>query len=278
MRAARFYAAGDIRIEEVPEPKPKDGEALVDIAWGGICGTDLHEYTLGPLVIPRPGRPHSLTGDTLPVTLGHEFCGHIASTTPPGTKGAGGVELQKGMAVMADPRLNCRNCFSCNVGSTNVCRQWGFLGLSGGGGGGFSEKVAVASHMLYSLPDSVRLEDAVLIEPLAVGRHALTVTEIEAEQWSKLAVLVLGGGPVGMSVLLNLRVKGANAVYLSEPTAKRAQQTEAFAEKVFNPMKVKVADQCREYTEGKGVDLVFDCAGIPAAMKDGMDALRPKGT
>ena len=191
MRAARFYNKFDVRVEDVPIPEPKDGEVLVDIAWGGICGTDLHEYVIGPLVIPTKERPNQFTGDSLPVTLGHEFCGHVTSV-PDGAKGADGTPLREGQPVMVDPRLNCRSCFSCNDGSTNLCSKWAFLGLAGGGGG-FSETVAVQPHMCYPLPEDMPLDQAVLIEPLAVGRHAIVKTGLPLEDFKDLSFLVVGG-------------------------------------------------------------------------------------
>lgn len=275
MRAARFYDKGDIRIDDVPPPTPKDGEVIVDIEWGGICGSDLHEYLIGPMVIPREGRPHPLTGDVLPITLCHEFCGRLAGPIAGGFKSATGEELKEGMPVMVDPRLNCRSCTSCHAQMTNVCGQWGFRGLSGGGGG-FAEKCAVKADMCYPLPESVKLADAVLIEPLAVGRHALTMSGVT--EWKDLAVLVVGGGPVGLAVLYNLRAAGATKVFLSEPTAKRQGQCRELASQVFNPVEVKVPEECRKATAGEGVDVVFDCAGITPGMRDGMDALRRRGT
>lgn len=274
MRAARFYNKGDIRVEEIPAPSLGPNQVIVDIEWGGICGSDLHEYLVGPLVINPPERPHSLTGEHIPVTLGHEFCGRISQVSAE----AGENGWKVGDAVMVDPRLNCQKCEVCLRGDDNVCSKWGFLGLNGGGGGGagFAEKCAVQSRMCYLLPESVKLENAALIEPLAVGRHALNNSGFE--DFSKLNILVVGGGPVGLSVLHNLRAKGAGKLYVSEPTAKRQQQTREFADEVFNPLITNVAEECRAKTNGAGVDLVFDCAGIPAGLKNGMDALRIKGT
>ncbi len=277
MKAARFYDKFDIRIENIDPPIPKEDEVLIDIAWGGICGTDLHEYTVGPLVIPTKERPSVSTGDSLPVTIGHEFNGRIAQA-PEGAVSADGTQLKVGMPVMCDPRLNCRSCFSCNAGSTNICGKWGFLGLSGGSGGGFSEEVAVRADMCYPLPEELRLDHAVLIEPLAVGRRAVRQADIADEKFKDTSILVVGGGPVGFSVLCNLKALGATQIYVSEPTALRQKQCEGWCEKVFNPLEQKVPDECRKLTGGKGVDLVFDCAGITPGMKDGFDALRPTGT
>lgn len=279
IKAARFYSHHDIRIESQPTPKPKADELLVDIVWCGICGTDLHEFTLGPLAIPKKDQPHSLTGGHVPVTLGHEFCGYVRGVTS-GMKDANGTDLKDGMPVMVDPRINCATCHSCKAGSSQVCKQWGFLGLSGGGGGGgFSDTVAVRADMLYVLPEGTPLDQAVLIEPLAVARHALSVTGTPKDDWKNLSVLVVGGGPVGFAVLCNLHALGCTEIFVSEPTAIRQQHCQSWAKAIFNPTAQTVPEECRTRTkDNAGVDVVFDCAGIPAGMRDGFSALRPKGT
>ena len=73
MRAVRYYGQKDIRVEEIEAPSAGPGEVLIDIAWCGICGTDLHEYLEGPIFIPAKGHPHPVTGEEMPITLGHEF-------------------------------------------------------------------------------------------------------------------------------------------------------------------------------------------------------------
>lgn len=200
--------------------------------------------------------------------MGHEFCGRVDKVSE-------GSKLQIGQAVMVDPRLYCRACDRCDLAQTNVCSQWAFRGLHGQGGG-FAEMVAVEEEMCYPLPDSIPLSDAALIEPLVVGRHTLKTTGVD--NFEDLSILILGGGPVGLAVIFNLRARGAKKIFVSEPTLKRQQQAAEFADRIFNPLQVKVGDACRELTDGKGVDLVFDCAGIAAGLKDGMDALRAKGT
>lgn len=212
------------------------------------------------------------------MTLGHEFSGHVRSVRV-GVKDANGVELKEGTPVMVDPRLNCARCHPCSTGSSHVCGQWGFLGLSGGGGGGFSDSAAVRADMLYALPKDTRLDHAALIEPLAVARHALTASGIPTDGWKELSVLVVGGGPVGFATLCNLRAAGCENVFISEPTAQRQEQCSGWAQTVLNPMTQKVADECRASTKNNaGVDVVFDCAGITPGMRDGFSALRPKGT
>jgi (R,R)-butanediol dehydrogenase/meso-butanediol dehydrogenase/diacetyl reductase len=155
----------DIRVDsEVLIPEIKPDQVLVNIEWCGICGSDLHEYVTsnllctasvewpeitcsqGPSVIPTEGNPHPLTGEHLPVIMGHDFGGKIG-------KVGKGSKLKLGLPVTADPRLYCKSCHRCNSGQTNICTKWAFRGLHGQGGG-FSEVVAVDEDMCYALPES----------------------------------------------------------------------------------------------------------------------------
>lgn len=222
----------------------------------------------GPRVIPSKDNPHPLTAEHLPVTLGHEFCGRVG-------KVGEGSRLKVGQAVMVDPRMYCKSCHRCEEGQTNICTKWAFRGLHGRGGG-FAEAVAVDEAMCYELPESVPLSQAALIEPLVVARHALKMTGFKT--FEDAAVLIIGGGPVGIAVIHSLRVRGAKRIFVSEPTVKRQGQLRDLADEVFNPMRETVADRCRGLTDGKGVDLVLDCAGIAPGLRDGMDALKSRGT
>jgi threonine dehydrogenase-like Zn-dependent dehydrogenase len=188
---------------------------------------------------------------------------------------------------MVDPRIICRKCTACTSGCDNICANWGYIGLNGGGGGGagFSEKVNVEMRMCHVLPDdgSVDLDSVVLCQPLTVGRHALAASGIA--NLTGLNVLVLGGGPVGLAVLLNLRAKGVGVglsgrVFISEPTAKRSEMIRrlGLSEDILNPLTTNVAEECRARTGGKGVDIVFDSAGAEAGMLAGMESLKLRGT
>jgi threonine dehydrogenase-like Zn-dependent dehydrogenase len=222
----------------------------------------------GPAVIPQEKRPHPITKEYLPITMGHEFCGRIISAPD-------GSNLSPGQAVMVDPRIYCSNCSRCDAHSTNACHSWGFKGLSGSGGG-YSEFVAIDAKLCHPLPDSVDLNLAALIEPLAVAWHAVEISGLT--DWASKSVLILGGGPVGIAHIFVLRAKGCKQIFVSEPTAMRAKQNKEMADEVFDPTKENVGDRARELTDGEGVNAVFDCAGIQRALDAGMDALRYKGT
>lgn len=97
MRAARYHARHDVRIEEIPEPGLRPGTVAIDVAWCGICGTDLHEHLEGPIFVPAQGSPHPISGEDAPVTLGHELSGTITAL------GDGVDDLEVGQSVVVEP-------------------------------------------------------------------------------------------------------------------------------------------------------------------------------
>lgn len=99
----------------------------LDVIWGGICGTDLHEFLHGPRTINKKENPHGITGDYLPVAFGHEFTGRV-SALPDGYSGP----MKIGTPIMVDPRIVCRKCDACTNGMDNICPNWGYIGLNGG--------------------------------------------------------------------------------------------------------------------------------------------------
>lgn len=104
MRAARYYDQKDIRIEDIDEPVLKPGTVAIDVAWCGICGTDLHEYLEGPIFIPPAGHPHPISGESAPVTMGHEFSGTITAL------GEGVTGLEVGENVVVEPYIIHEDC------------------------------------------------------------------------------------------------------------------------------------------------------------------------
>lgn len=213
--------------------------------------------------------PHVLTGQVLPVTMGHEFCGRVSWVPDSETR------LKVGQKVMCDPRMNCKDCARCETKLENMCGKMGFLGLSGGGGG-LAEQVAIDASMCYVLPEELDLKVAALIEPLVVARHALRSSGLA--QWKDLSVLILGGGPVGVAVVLDLKCHGAKNIIVSEPSQARRKGLEIHEVSILDPLKENVVARGKELVGQAGVDVVFDCAGIMPALLSGMDALRPQGT
>ncbi|KAL8291234.1 hypothetical protein RQP46_002212 [Phenoliferia psychrophenolica] len=271
MQAARYYGLHDLRVEDVPIPLPKDDQVQIKVAWCGICGSDLHEYTSGPIAIPMTD-PHPLTGDTVPIIMGHEFSGTI-TLVGPDVKGSWKV----GDRVVVEPVISCQKCYSCKIHRPNICNKLGFLGLSGGGGG-LAEYICVNGNdaFLHALPDNVSLEYGAMVEPLAVAMHAVQASKLVAGQ----TALVVGGGPIGLFITQTLLSQGCSLVVVSEPSAvRRAAATHAGAHHVFDPREADVIASCRELTGGgdMGVDVSFECAGVQAGLDVALGALRPGG-
>ncbi|KPI39178.1 (R,R)-butanediol dehydrogenase [Cyphellophora attinorum] len=244
MPAVRFHGQKDIRLESIPIPKlTTPSHVLIRPAFCGICGSDLHEYLGGANLIPSEN-PHPITGETLPLTLGHEFSG-IVEDVGDQVKG-----VKKGDRVCVQPIIYDDDCRSCKRGLHNCCDKNGFVGLSGWGGG-LSELMAVPESCVKKLPENVSLEVGALIEPLAVGWHAVDISP-----WKKGdAALVLGGGPIGLAVVQALVGRGCDNIIVSEVSGKRRQFAKQFgATHVVDPVKEDIVARVEELTGGLGAD------------------------
>lgn len=268
MRALRFYGQRDIRLEEIPGPQVRPGTVKIKVDWCGICGTDLHEYLGGPIFIPKRGSPHPLTGETLPLVLGHEFAGQVVAI------GEGVTRVKVGDAVTVEPVLHCGECPECRSGAYNICRQIGFHGLSGGGGG-FAEFTVVPEYMAHKLPAGMSTELGALVEPVAVGFHAVRRSKIAPGE----SAIVFGAGPIGLIVLQCLRAAGASQVAVVEVAAARKEMARKLgASLVIDPREEDVVAAARAATGDVGYDAAFDCAGLPITFQQALGAVRRRGT
>lgn len=266
MKAARFHARKDVRIEDIPEPDLRPGAVKIAVAWCGICGTDLHEFLEGPIFIPPPGRPHPLTGETAPVTLGHEFSGTVEEL------GEGVSGLSIGDRVVVEPYFVCDECGPCREGDYNLCTKMGFIGLAGGGGG-LSEKVVVDARWVHPIGD-IPLDEAALIEPLAVAYHAVGRSGVEAGD-----VAVVGGaGPIGLLTAAVLKGLGVTTI-VTELSAARKEKavSSGVADHLLDPSSDDVKARVLELTGELGADAAFECAGVNAVLDTMLDVVKPAG-
>lgn len=267
MRAARFYDQKDIRIEEIEEPALQPGTVAIDVAWCGICGTDLHEYLEGPIFVPPAGHPHPISGECAPVTLGHEFSGTITAL------GEGITDLKVGENVVVEPYIIADDVDTSEGQPYHLSKDMNFIGL-GGRGGGLSEKIVVQRRWVHPIGD-IPLDEAALIEPLSVGHHAFVRSGAKAGQ----VAIVGGAGPIGLLTAAVLKAEGLT-VYISELSeARKAKARETgVADQVFDPREGDVAEKVRELTGGRGADVGFECSSVPVVLDMLLDAVRPAGT
>ncbi|KIP10750.1 hypothetical protein PHLGIDRAFT_125272 [Phlebiopsis gigantea 11061_1 CR5-6] len=272
MRAARFYGAGDIRVEEVPEPVIKPGQVKLKLAWCGICGTDLHYFQGFTTGAPSKTKAHYITKEKLPVVMGHEFSGTIVEIGPE-------VDSNKfavGQNVAVEPLISCMEsgCVPCSENTRNCCAHANFLGIAGWGGG-LSEYITVNQAAVYPLPAGIPLEIGALVEPLAIAWHAVKRSAFRPGD----KCLIMGSGPIGLMMSKVLQAKGAGWIGVSEPSEGRRQMAlEQGASQVFDPRKDDVVAAVRALTANQGADVAFECAGIQATLDTAIKSLRSRGS
>ncbi|OZC84603.1 dehydrogenase [Rhodococcus sp. 06-412-2C] len=253
MRAAMYYGPNKVEITDVPEPHPGEGQVKIKIGFNGICGTDLHEYYAGPIFIPTS--PHPLTGQEMPLILGHEFSGTVTEL------GAGVTGIAVGDRVAIEPLYRCGHCGPCRAGNYNICAQIGFHGLMSDGG--MAEYTVVPTDMIHALPDNVSLELGALVEPMSVAYHAATLGDPKPED----TAMVFGAGPIGIGLWFALRGKGLDSVYVVEPSPTRRASIEALGAKTLDPTALDIPAYIADLTDGKGADAIYDAAGVQPAVE-----------
>ncbi|ADJ48838.1 threonine dehydrogenase and related Zn-dependent dehydrogenase [Amycolatopsis mediterranei S699] len=265
MRALRWHGRGDLRLDEVEEPGPPGpGQAVVEVAYSGICGTDLHEFRHGPNLI-RTG-PHPLTGHEPPVTLGHEFSGRVTALGSP----VPGIDV--GTRVVVDPCLRCGVCRWCRHGEYHICAKGGSVGLAADGA--FAPYVTVPVEGLVRIPDAVPDDLAALAEPLAVGLHAVRRGTVQPGD----NVLILGAGPIGIAALFAAKLAGAAGVHVSEPVHARAERAARLgASEVFDPTSADVRREVFLRTGRVGPDVVIEATGLPSLVELAVTTVRRGG-
>ena len=265
MRAAVYYGVRDVRIEDIPVPSPGPGQVKIRLAYNGICGSDLHEYYSASTFTPV--EPHPQTGVKIPVILGHEFSGTVVEL------GEGVEGLQIGERAALRPTYSCGRCASCQQNRPNICRILAFHGLSADGGG-LSEFTVLPADMVHPLPEEVSLELGALVEPMAVGHHAVDRSGVGASD----TVVIIGAGPIGIGLWFALKARGYDKVIVSEPSAQRREAVVGLgAPKVIDPRETDLAETVMEMSDGVGASAVFDAAGVGAAISEGVACLAPRG-
>jgi (R,R)-butanediol dehydrogenase / meso-butanediol dehydrogenase / diacetyl reductase len=265
MKAAVFHGARDVRVEEVKEPGgPGPNEVVLKPLWCGICGTDLHEFAMGPIVIPS--KPHALNGSQLPQILGHEFSGEVLEV------GASVSHVRAGQRVSVMPLLYCGECYYCRRGLNHLCQSMACVGLSDAWGG-IAERAVAPARNVSALPDDVSDLQGALVEPGAVAAYGVDVAQVRPGD----SVLVTGAGPIGALASLYASANGARVI-ISEPNPTRAALARSLdVGEVLDPSQIDVVKWVKDDTAGIGVDAVIECSGNEGALQAALSAVRSAG-
>lgn len=254
MRAAIVESAErPLVVRDVPDPVPGAGELVLRVRSAGICGTDLH-LAGDPLVVP-PG-----------TVLGHELAGEVAAV------GRDVDGWRTGERACALPVLGCGRCAACLTGDAMGCPAVRMLG-AGDLPGAFAEFVRVGARETYRLPHALGDDGGALVEPFAFALHAVRAAALAPGD----AVLVLGGGPIGLAVGAWARRAGASAVAVADPVpARRSLATTLGATVVID---AGSADALRGVPDllGGPPDVVFECVGLPGMLDRCIGHVRRRG-
>ena len=268
MKAARWYKAGDIRVEDVPECQiDEDYNVKVKLHWCGICGSDLHEYLMGPIFIPV-GDPHPVTGEAAPVIMGHEFSGEVVEVGPNVTN------VKPGDRVVVEPIVCDDTCPACQSGKANLCENLGFHGLAGKGGG-FAEYTTFRHKFVHKIPDNLPYDKAALVEPISVGYHSLEAGGFKPG----MTAVVAGAGTIGLATIESLKAMGAAKVIVVQRKSVRQEYAlNSGADVLIDPADGDVPEAIKAATGGYGADIAFECTGAEACLHQLLSGVHAGGT
>jgi threonine dehydrogenase-like Zn-dependent dehydrogenase len=248
MKLATWHGATRFTIDDVPDPSPGPGQALVAVQAAGICGTDIHA-TQGLF----PWKP--------PLVMGHEYTGVVQDV------GRGVSRRLIGRAVGCEPSYGCGTCADCAEGRVSQCPGATRVG-------GFAERVVLPVACLHALPRGLDPVTAAMTEPAAC-----CLANLEQFRMPPGAtVLVIGGGIMGLLTMVLARHRGAKRLILSDPLAeRRAMAKRLGASVVVDPTREPLRDRVLGLTRDRGADVVCEAVGKPALVAESLTLVRPGG-
>lgn len=261
-RVARLYGKRDLKVETQDYSAPGEGEVLLRMASGGICGSDLHYYQdggFGPVQVREP------------IISGHEASGYVEQL------GAGVSGLAIGALVAVNPSQPCGQCAYCLKGQPIHCLDMRFMGSAmrlPHEQGMFRDHLVVPAKQCVALAEGVSAHEAACAEPLAVCLHAVA----QAGDLSGKGVLITGAGPIGLLTVAAAKHAGAAEIIVTDLTDAAIARAPAMGATgtinvTSNP------EALAPYQENKGsFDVVFDCSAAAPALRSAFSAIRPRGT
>jgi len=257
MKALVLAQYNRLEIQELPDPRPAEGEVLVQVSACGICGSDVH------------GMDGSTGRRIPPIVMGHEAAGVVVELGP----GASG--LAAGDRVTFDSTVWCGQCTYCRQGAINLCDRRQVLGVSCPEfrrPGAFAQLVAVPQHIVYRLPEGLSFEQAAMTEPLSVAVHAVNLARIELGD----SAAVIGAGMIGLLAVQALRAAGCARIIAVDLDRRRLELAARLgASETFSPDEVEqTAAEIQRRTGGRGVDVAVEAVGVGQTVEAAVRAVR----
>jgi (R,R)-butanediol dehydrogenase / meso-butanediol dehydrogenase / diacetyl reductase len=253
VHAACYVGDRTLTVMELDPRSPGHGEVAIDVAYTGICGTDLH--ILHGAMDARV---------TMPAVLGHEMAGTIATVG----EGVEGWSVADRVTVM--PLAWCGHCPACRAGHRHICHNLNFLGIDSPGS--MQASWTVSQDVLVALPPTLALRDGALTEPTAVAVHDVRRAELcEGER-----ALVVGGGPIGLLIASVAAAGGADVLVL-EPSLPRRAFAQTLGLRAVDPSAGDVEELVADWTDGAGADVSFEVSGAIAGIETAIQSLSVRG-
>ena len=232
------------KIEVFPCEMPALGEeeVLIKMEYCGVCGSDVAYFRNGGI-----GRRKV----TFPYILGHECSGEVVKA------GSLVTNVKAGDKIVMEPGLGCGHCEYCMTGRYNLCEDMKFLATPPYDGA-FRRYMTYPARGCFKLPETVSTLEGAMIEPLAVGLHAVRRGEVDNSK----VVLITGCGCIGLMTLLSCKAMNAQKIIVTDVFDNRLEKAkELGADEVINAGTENVRERVRELTQGNGADIVFETAG-----------------
>ncbi len=254
MKAMVYEGAWQMPLREVQAPTPNGDDVVVNVKAVGICGSDVHGFK-GATGRRKP-----------PIIMGHEFSGTIAAV------GKHVTEFKVGDRVVAQPLLPCGYCDNCRAGLTNMCSNRSGLGMNLDGA--YAEAVRVPRELLYRLPDNMSYEQGAMVEPLAVGMHAVNLTPIQLMD----TLVIIGAGTIGLLTLLAAKLRGAGKVIMTDISPHRLDMAMKLgADVVVDVSKQDPVSIAKSQTDGVGAAAVIEAVGATPTVQQSLLVVRDGG-
>jgi L-iditol 2-dehydrogenase len=259
MKAMMLTGIRQMEMMEVPTPRvANDDDVLIKMNTIGVCGSDIHYYVRGKIGSQVVKYPYP---------VGHEGSGIVDKV------GKKVKQVKPGDRIAIEPAMSCGECDQCKAGRPHTCRRLRFLGCPGQANGLLAEYLVMPEHCCIPISKKLSFDEAVISEPLAIGVYAVR----QSVPMKGKTVGILGYGPIGMSVLLPAKARGASRIFVTDKLEYRlgyAKRDGAF--RTFNPDKDDIAAKVKE-AEPMLLDVVFECAGQQDAVNNALDILKPGG-
>lgn len=250
MKQAIMYKPGEISFRDVPVPEVGPDQIKVRMKRIGVCGSDIHVF--------HGKHPYT----SYPVVQGHEVSAEVVEL------GSEVKNFKIGDKVTIQPQVVCGKCYPCTHGMYNACEELKVMGFQTTGMA--SEYFVTEAAKALKLPDNMTYEQGAMIEPLAVAVHAVRrYGDVTGKK-----VLVLGGGPIGNLVAQAAKAMGASQILLSELSTARLEMAKECGIDVVNPAKDDLLEKITEKFGPDKADVIFECIGINATMKQAIDYAR----